>query len=395
MPKEQQPAKLRWKKNGPIAAQLFRDIYFGKYKKGSDGKFNAREIATDPNREYKNLARTSFYNHIEQVSKRVDQYKLNGTGLETEEFRRLVNLTEPPPPEDRAADENVASDSEEDSDFFEDEEDDITLEGFEEEESAFAEARELGEIKNTKQPSGKKKKISRSASTLISEMTESGDTKYLATEPDGRLVCVIHLPSGFDGTIEFNDGETKNKVLLKEHKQQWMYNAARVFEQKGLDANNIHVVTLQEEMNKQKDKDIKATGENPESYDGPIIKSRTVFDLPFPVTPYFYDEKGKQTYDINVDGNDAEWAFFWMLDASKVPKPRPRATRLVRNRNRRRTESPHRSQPSGTRSTNQSVHVDHSNSEGETRRFSPRRRVVDEDESYFYFDAEDEDDASL
>ena len=39
MPEEENPAKLGWKKSGPVAAQLFRDIYFGKYRKGSNGKF--------------------------------------------------------------------------------------------------------------------------------------------------------------------------------------------------------------------------------------------------------------------------------------------------------------------------------------------------------------------
>ena len=88
MPKEQKPnGTLGWKKNGPVAAQLFRDIYFSKYQKGADGKFNVKEILADKSRPYKDLkSHTSFYQHVQSVSKCVDQYRLNGTGLETEEF---------------------------------------------------------------------------------------------------------------------------------------------------------------------------------------------------------------------------------------------------------------------------------------------------------------------
>lgn len=35
MAKGKQTAELRWNKNGPFAAQLFQDIFFGKYKGSS------------------------------------------------------------------------------------------------------------------------------------------------------------------------------------------------------------------------------------------------------------------------------------------------------------------------------------------------------------------------
>ena len=47
MPKPEELPRQRWTKNSPIAAQLFRDIFFGKYQRDSKGKFNALEVHFD------------------------------------------------------------------------------------------------------------------------------------------------------------------------------------------------------------------------------------------------------------------------------------------------------------------------------------------------------------
>lgn len=375
---QKQKAEARWSRNGEFAAQLFRDIYFGKYKPGADGKYDALEIFNDPERDYKKLSQTNFYGHIEQVATRVDQYKTSGTGLETDKFRRLVDLDNPPSPVDREPALAEEEDEEYDSDYEEDiEGTDKELEDIEEQ-----------ELEAEAEP--KKKTKPKKTTTIKEAVMSSGDTKYLAKEPDGRLVGCIHLPSGFDGTIAFNDGDKKNKVLLKENQQRWKYNAQRVFEQKGLDRNNVHVVAMQAVMDKQKIQDIIDMGENPDSFRGTIVKTRVVFDLKkdadvAEVTPFFYDEYGNETDDIAVDGNDSEWAFFWMMDASKVNKPKPKAARLVRNRNRRRE----------TKQNNVSPRSRSRPNDAGSRRGSPRRRAavpMDEDSTYFYFDAEEEDD---
>ena len=394
MPQEQPKASQSWKKNGPIAAQLFRDIFFGKYQKGANGKFNTKAIYDDPSRDYHTLPRTSFYRHIKSTAQRVDQYRLNGTGLDTEEFCQLVNLSTPPPPEDRAAEPATGledQDEEEDPNYEDEEEEDIKedIEGFEAEELDIAKqaAEEVAESIQ------RARRTTRTTPRKTDDMPDN-ITKYLAMEPDGRLIGVIHLPSGFDGTIEFNEGDEKTAVFQKEVKQQWMYNASRVFQKKGLGRNNVHVISLQAQMDKQKKKDIKAMGEDPDMYTGPITISSKIFDLPYPVTPFFYDEDNNPTGDIQVDGDEAEWAYFWMLDAKKN-KPKAQKTRLVRNRNRRRNGTNENNNNHANPSpSNQSRRTPQ---DAGSRRSSPRRRTavpMDEDSTYFYFDA-DEDGESV
>lgn len=92
---------VRWSKYGAHAAQLFRYLYFKKYTRNEDDKFDGDLIYNDPTRQYHKLNRNSFYAHIEEIDQRVQAYRANGTGLGSAEFRRLVNLTKIPPPDDR------------------------------------------------------------------------------------------------------------------------------------------------------------------------------------------------------------------------------------------------------------------------------------------------------
>ena len=336
MPKTAEKSKLTWNKNGPVAAQLFRDLYFGKYKPNPDtDKFEANEIFNDPARPYSDLNRTSFPRHIATTWERVQTYKRSGTGLGTETFRRLVNLQVEPPPEDRAPvkDGDKAEDSDDDP-YEDDAEEDITLGDFDEE-SAFEELKKNGgkNISDSK-PNSKKQSNSQTKVTNNTEnMPESNKLKFMFQEPDGRLALVYHLESGFDGTFELNEGN--NIIYQKQIKSPWMYNAQKVYERLGLTADNVHVVGLQAEMDAQRKRDIAAMGQDPDTYTGEIWTKTLAFELPFEVFPYFIDSKGNETTDVWLDGgDDGEWVFFWLKDASKRKKGT--SARINRNRKARR-----------------------------------------------------------
>lgn len=341
MPKQNASETVRWKKDGPLAAQLFRDIYFGKYKPNDDGTWDTPGIFRDKGRQYTCLSYKSFNKHIKAIAERVHKYKSTGTGLGTEAFRSLCRLNEPPPPDKRGdlkpskqkEEEDASSD---DSSYCTDQEEvDISLSGFENESHPVTGSTE-NYFDRCKSQSKEKQHLPKEIKKVIVDMT-NGDTKYMAMEPDGRAVCVFHLPSGFDGCFELNDDKTQ--VIAKERKHRWMYSALQVFQQKGLDPNNVHVVALQAVMDEEKKSDILAMGKNPDTFKKGIYKKRPVFDLPFVSDGYFYDKRGLRTADIYVDGDDAEWAYFWLMDASKVKKAELGATRLVRNRNRSRGSS--------------------------------------------------------
>ena len=295
-------------------------------------------------------------------------YRANGTGLGTAEFRRLCNLNKVPPPEDRGEgwtdhgneskkeskdeEEALSSDSD-DSTYFGANEKDISFEADTDEELPDKEEEEDHKMPAKKKvPSGNKNVASRkkmapdlaeveeAMKKVELESNEDGDLKYMYKLADGRICCVFQLTSGFEGNFEFNPGRKKTKVMLKRVMPRWAYIARRVFRRKGLDANNVNVVELQTIMDKRRKEDIIAMGGNPETYTGVITRSREVFDVTAlgvdEVLPFFLDEIGVQTTDINADaGSGAEWVFFWLRDKETVQETHP-VGRIVRNNTRGR-----------------------------------------------------------
>lgn len=325
MAKTAKKSKLTWNRNGPIAAQLFRDLYFKKYVPNEKGKFNIAEIYNDPERNYKETNQTSFPKNLSNIYDRVKSYKATGAGLGTEAFRRLVRLNEPPPPEDRNPSSDIDEDEDEDDSDFDgdsDLEDDITLEGFEDLESAFEEIKLSGKISEKKSKPKPK----------LPQLDDESEMKFVFEEPDGRLGFVFQLPSGYDGSIELS--EDKKTIFIKKVKHQWMYDAERIYERKGLNANNVHVVSLQAVLDTQKKKDITAMGQNPDSYNGEITVKTTLFELKKPVAPYFIDEFGRESDEFWFDGSDkGEWIYFWLKYAISN---RPVSAKMNKNRRRAR-----------------------------------------------------------
>lgn len=344
----------RWNKNGVFAAQLFRDLYFKKYKPGEDGTFDTKEIYNDPTREYSQLAKNSFYKHVDTIYQRVQAYRRNGTGLGTEAFRQLVNLQKIPAPDERGdnwekSEDEALSSSNSDSDdssYFGAKEDNVELGSEFEDESE-------DEKPKAKTPKKASKKNKKSAKTplqdqLTKELDDSlkmaklnGDLKYMVKLADGRILCVYQLPSGFEGNFEFEKGKTKTKIYLKKVMPRFAYDACRVFHRKGLGANDANIVELQTAMNKQREKDIRAMGSDPETHRGPIHQLWEVFDVTTigiaEVLPFFLDYDGNETTDINADtANGAEWVFFWLRDKDFV-KERHSVGKILRNNTRRRS----------------------------------------------------------
>lgn len=77
------------------AAQLFRDIYFQKYKRKENGKCDIGSIYNDPTQKKSQLNRNSFYQHIDKINKHIKSYCSTVTWLGSSKFH----------PEDRGAEE--------------------------------------------------------------------------------------------------------------------------------------------------------------------------------------------------------------------------------------------------------------------------------------------------
>ena len=321
----------RWKKSGAIAAQLFRDIFFGKYQRRPDGKFDLNEIFNDPSRPYRTLTKNSFYKHIEEIADRVDAYKRDGSGLQTEAFRRLCRLHDPPPPEDRAPIEENETGDDDSSFALQASDESITLGDVDTIESAIRDLNINGDIQDVQVPATPKGKMKKEEK--LEAMNQDTFLKYSFSEADGRFGYVYHVPSGFDGTFELSDDG--RKVVKKEIMQHWMYDAVAVYERMGLDANNVHVVGLQAAMNEKKKDDIKKMGQNPRTYKGEIWRKTEAFNLGYEAEPYFIDNGGEQTTDVWIDGTSAggEWVFFWL---KKKQERVGTSARLNRNRRRNR-----------------------------------------------------------
>lgn len=355
----------RWNKYGPFAAQLFRDLYFKKYtRREQDNKFDALAIFNDPTRDYHKLNKNSFYQRVNEIEERVRSYRANGTGLGTSEFRQLVNLKNIPPPEDWGQDwqeegkskdkktdeERALSSDSDDSSYFGANKEDEELEGDSEPESVREEEEEDKKMPPT---SDKKKKKAPKEKSAIRELEEAmeraslenrngGDMKYMYKLADGRICCVFQLISGFEGNFEFNKGKPKTKVMLKRVMPRWSYKAQRVFRRKSLGPNDMNVVKLQTMMDAQRKKDVAAMEMDPETYSGPITRTREVFDVASlgvaEVLPFFLDKHGHRTSDINADaGNGAKWVFFWLRDKDTVKEAHP-IGRIVRNNTRGRDD---------------------------------------------------------
>ena len=102
---------------------------------------------------------------------------------------------------------------------------------------------------------------------------------YLEDYADGRVIGVVRLESGWDGTFEIgSDGLT---VIKKTKKPTAFYNAQTILKRHGLDSNNIHVVTLQAAMDKKRKIDLKGAGTK--NMHSSVYDEEILWTLPFQV----------------------------------------------------------------------------------------------------------------
>jgi hypothetical protein len=324
----------KWTKNGVDAAQLFRDIYFDKI-----GKYTrAGEAHAIPDRSYHHFNKNGFFKHYKNVKERVDTFKRFGTGLDDENFKRKIRLHEPPSQEEQGATLTVLNypDNEDeeslDETYQENGEDDITLDDAFELESFLGNLTIADNKKKTtpvKKKTNQPTKIEGMVTMRASTMTNNVLGKKILTEyPDGRFSCVVKLNSGFNGTFVVSEDGTK--VIQKEYVPSTLCCAKNIYYKMGLDDQDVHVVTLQAEIDRLK-KDAKK-GEGGFHYDETVI-----FNLPVEVVTTFVDNKGNPDHRVNIgtDKDGVEWAYFFMvgIQAKKVSSPEPK---IQRDRTRHR-----------------------------------------------------------
>ena len=115
----------------------------------------------------------------------ITQYKLNGTSLETKNFCRLVNLNKPPPPENQATakKEDKEDEKEEESECKNEEDIEVT-------DKEKADVAEQSKEKVNESKSNAKKMLTCKPIKKPAPET-SGNTKYLAKDPDGNIVGLV------------------------------------------------------------------------------------------------------------------------------------------------------------------------------------------------------------
>jgi hypothetical protein len=173
----------------------------------------------------------------------------------------------------------------------------------------------------------------------MTRATSEINAKYMLEEYDGRLALAYRLTSGFDGTFELT--EDNRTIIMKMIQPPSVYQARTLYSQAGLTRDNIHVIGMQALMDKQREKDIAAMGQNPDTYIGEIWVKHTVFDLPFEVLPYFIDAAGNETNDVYIeDSRHGDFVFFWLKNANTRKKGTVARTRRRRARSRSRSPGP-------------------------------------------------------
>lgn len=163
-------------------------------------------------------------------------------------------------------------------------------------------------------------------------MSKKSPFNHLSTGPDGRLIGVTQLISGWDGSLFISDD--CKKVIKKTLVSIPLLKAHHILKRHGFDDDNVHIVNLQAQM----DASEKECRENNKAPDGTkpreMHHEEVLWDLPFEVKPQFCDEHGKETNDIYVETDDStgvEWACVFMVGVH-AKEVTPSAPRIARNR---------------------------------------------------------------
>jgi hypothetical protein len=312
-PKKKGPV---WKTWGQDAAQLFRDIHFGKYQADTEVQI----IHQDPARPYSQYNKSGFYKHVKTARQRVETFKTLGTGLDNEEFRKVVRLDQAPAPEDAAPNEEEES-YDDTFDPNQDDESDDHLEDLDFEEESFLKNFENLSVDVPQQPTDN---LSLRNHTTSKQPTDSLSMRSQTTSKSlrGSLVvpyddgCVFVrtlLPMGCKSKkhLKLSFSSDGRQMLKKVRCPDAFKSAEQTLH--GLvepHTNCMHHHTIQAAINKF------LNGED-------LWEVDEVIDMPYPVCRFYLDPDGTRAKDyyVNADKNGTYWIVFWLtgIHAATVP----------------------------------------------------------------------------
>jgi len=345
MPEDQEkskPKKKAWKSESYDGAFLF--LLLHKRLAGHPDDYSAAELQDHPEWGFDQYSTQNFKRNSQTIANKVKKFEEKGTGL-TKRFKEFIAEVKKDKTdlfagvEVGSEEEEQDDDDEGDEDCEDDGEEDVSLSEDNEEASLSDPLQDPKLQKNMKETrrsqSTKADKAKQSTKATKNLPREESPFDYLSASPDGRLVGITQLSSGWEGSLVLSDD--KMKVIKKTKVPAALTNAQKVLQRHGFDDNNVHVINLQAAMNAKKKayqaKNRAPDGTKPSQW----LYEEVLWHLPFEVKPQFCDANGIETNDILVESDEhgVEWAYVFMVGAH-AREVEPAAPRIVRNRQRQR-----------------------------------------------------------
>ena len=329
-----------WKTESFDGALLF--LLFHKRRKNfNPNDFSASEIQQHPLFEFDKYSPANFKRNCQTVANKVLKFEEKKTGVSNELKQYIQEVLEKR--------KDLFEGVEEEDDFDEDykpgaEEDEDLPDVPEEDEASLSDGLRDLRFQNNKlpeQPPIEKANIlptarrSQSEKSAIKKMANNMNDdpfNYLVVYPDGRILGVTRLESGWDGSIYL--AEDCKRVMKKTRIPSACFKSQTILQKHGLDRNNIHIVTLKAAMKKKRDDleaKAKAAGTDWKHHD--IV----LWELPFEVVPVLQDISGDDDNQVIIEADESgvEWAYM-LMKGVHVKEVEKQAPRIVRNRNRSR-----------------------------------------------------------
>lgn len=356
-----------WSATSNDAAQLFRDIYFGKYPPDSKASIAHKDLT----RNFRLYNGNSFTTHFKKFQERVRCFREFGTGIDNEEFRKKLKLHILPPPEERAPtfqpvrflqdiheaeiraprrhhsevvkDDNNDDDNDDetiDETYMDSRKDDISLDGFEIESFLGFQINDNG---NNNGNDNYNKNINKTTNENVYDNTHENEKENVFEYEDNNMARstesttaeavgikkIVRLPGGvWTGYIKhepgfkghFYIGEDARSIWKKSYIHPEFLHATNLYGRIGLDRGNVSVAHLQQTT----DEELRDTKKDQGGY----YHEEKLFALSKEVHKDFYDENGAKTsklkHKMGVD--DVSWLVFWVREREPEVGFSPEAT---------------------------------------------------------------------
>ena len=257
-PDKAHKTKETWKSDSYDGAFLF--LLLHKRVVGTPDDFSASELQDNTALGFDKYNTQTFKRNTQTIANRVKKFEQKGTGL-TKHFKELLAQVLKDKPD--LFPENEEDEFDED---YKDEKEEEDLSHVSEDEESISDHLQDPQLnkkgnKRQEQPpvdkvnilptsrrSQKKdspcstKKTTKPETTKpeTTTMNESDPFSYLETSADGRLIGVIKLAAGWDGT--FVIGDDRKSVMMKTKVPRSFSNSQTILQRHGLDVDNIHVI---------------------------------------------------------------------------------------------------------------------------------------------------------